>query len=190
VVKTKTRAIGAWWSAILLGAMSIQSTGALAACAPALDFEFRKLGSQETVRLCDAYAGQVLLVVNTASRCGYTPQYEGLEALYRDYRAQGLVVLGFPSNDFGNQEPGDEQQIASFCRLTYDVGFPMFQKTRVAEGVDAHPFYRRLAGPEDDYPQWNFHKYVIDRKGRIVASFPSQVRPQDEMLTRTIEDLL
>ncbi len=114
-------------------------------CPPILDFEKRRLAGDEVVRLCDAYAGQVILVVNTASKCAFTGQYEGLEALYRRYKDRGFVVLGFPSNDFGNQEPGTEQQIQQFCRLTYSVEFPMFEKTRVKKGV-ADPMFEP-AGP-------------------------------------------
>ena len=177
-------------ASLLTGIMAALPYPAFAACPDSLDHEIRRLGSKETVRLCDEYAGQVLLVVNTASRCGYTPQYEGLEELYRRYRARGLVVLGFPSNDFGGQEPGGEQQIASFCRLTYDVGFPMFRKTKVAEGAETDPFFRQLAEQANGYPKWNFHKYLIDREGRTVGSFPSQVRPLDPNLLDAIERLL
>jgi len=177
-------------ASLLTWTMAALPGTALAACAATLDHEMRRLGSKETVRLCNEYAGQVLLVVNTASRCGYTPQYEGLEKLYRRYQARGLVVLGFPSNDFGGQEPGGEQQIASFCRLTYDVGFPMFRKTKVAEGPETDPFFRQLAQQAGGYPKWNFHKYLIDREGRTVASFPSQVRPLEPKLIGAIEELL
>jgi len=129
-------------------------------------------------------------VVNTASRCGYTPQYEGLESLYDHYRERGLVVVGFPSNDFGGQEPGSEQQVAEFCQLTYGVNFPMFEKTVVRPGSDTHPFYRALAAASGESPQWNFHKYLLDRDGELVASFPSEVRPEDPRLLQRIESLL
>ncbi|MGD8310512.1 MAG: glutathione peroxidase, partial [Chromatiales bacterium] len=138
--------------------------------------------------LCEAYAGKVVLVVNTASKCGFTPQYEGLEALYRDRKADGLVVLGFPSNDF-RQEYSDEQKIQDFCRLTYSVQFPMFETTRVREG-GADPLYRTLAGLAGEYPRWNFHKYLIGRDGRLVGSYPSQTRPDDPDLVEAIERLI
>lgn len=162
---------------------------AAGACPPALDFTVRPLGSKQPVRLCDAYAGKVVLVVNTASKCGYTPQYEGLEALYERYRDRGLVVLGFPSNDFANQEPGTEQQIQDFCRLTYGVRFPMFEKTRAAQ-ANASPLYRTLGEAAGEYPRWNFHKYLLDREGRLVGSFRSAVEPDDPTLIANIEELL
>lgn len=162
---------------------------ASAACAPALDFEMRRLASDESVRLCDAYQGKVILAVNTASKCGFTDQYEGLEALYRRYGERGLVVLGFPSNDFANQEPGTEEQIQDFCRLTYSVEFPMFEKTRVKQGMAA-PFYAHLAAKTGVYPEWNFYKYLIDREGNVVEAFPSRVGPESERMIEAIERLL
>ena len=160
-----------------------------AGCAQALDYHKRPLAGDEPVHLCDILGGKVVLVVNTASRCAYTPQYEGLEKLYRRYRERGLVVAGFPSNDFAGQEPGAEKQILNFCRLTYNVEFPMFEKT-VVRGDDADPFYRFLATATGQQPRWNFHKYLLDRDGRVVASLPSQVEPEDARLVRMIEDLL
>jgi glutathione peroxidase len=158
-------------------------------CPSVLDFEMRRLASDETVRLCDAYRGQVILVVNTASKCGFTGQYEGLEALYRKYRDRGLVVLGFPSNDFANQEPGSEEEIAKFCRLTYSVEFPMFEKVQVSKGK-ADPFYQALAGAAGAYPKWNFYKYLIDREGRVVDYYSSFTSPESPKLTAAIERLL
>jgi glutathione peroxidase len=160
-----------------------------ASCPQALDFQHRPLMGKEPVHLCEAFADKVVLVVNTASKCAYTPQYEGLEALYSKYRGRGLVVAGFPSNDFGGQEPGTEKQIQDFCRLTYSVEFPMFAKSRVV-GPDADPLYRHLAAVTGDVPQWNFHKYLLGRDGRVLASFPSHVRPEDPQLVRAIEDAL
>jgi glutathione peroxidase len=166
------------------------STGAQAAdCPPALDFHQRPLLQQHTVHLCKQFRGQVVLIVNTASKCAFTPQYEGLEALYGRYRERGLVVAGFPSNDFGNQEPGSEKQVKEFCRLTYGVQFPMFAKTRV-RGSEADPLYAYLAGVTGDSPRWNFHKYLLDRDGRVVASFPSQIGPEDPRVIAAIEALL
>lgn len=169
------------------GAMA--AADASAACPTLLDLEMRQLGSDGTVRLCDAYRNKVILVVNTASKCGFTPQYEGLEALYRQYRDRGLVVLGFPSNDFMHQEPGDEAEIAQFCRLTYDVDFPMFEKIAVKK-THAHPLFRRLADAGAPYPKWNFYKYLIDRRGRFVEAFSSVTKPSNRKLIATIERLL
>jgi glutathione peroxidase len=138
--------------------------------------------------LCE-YAGKVLLVVNTASQCGYTPQYEGLEALYRKYKARGLVVLGFPSNDFGRQEPGSNKEIAAFCVNQYAVDFPMFAKIAVV-GREAHPFYAELAKTTGAAPRWNFHKYLVDRSGTRVMSFETQVEPGDPKLAAAVERLL
>lgn len=156
----------------------------------ALDTTLRTLNGDEQVRLCEQYTGKVVLAVNTASKCAFTPQYDGLEALYEQYKDRGLVVLGFPSNDFGNQEPGSEQQIADFCRLTYSVKFPMFEKIRVVKEY-AHPLYRALAkGAGDVYPAWNFHKYLLDRSGKVVAAFGSATAPESAELRRAIEKLL
>ena len=163
--------------------------GANSACPPALDFYKRPLTGEQPVHLCDVMRGKVVLVVNTASKCAYTPQYDGLEKLYDRYRARGLVVAGFPSNDFAGQEPGTEKQIQDFCRLTYAVQFPMFEKVRV-KGVSADPFYNQLARVTGEQPRWNFHKYLLDRDGRVVASFPSQVTPEDKRLVDSIEALL
>ena len=175
-------------SLITLFGLLAASASALG-CPETLDFTKRVLGGEEEVRLCERYSGKVVLVVNTASRCAYTPQYDGLEALYRDYRDQGLVVLGFPSNDFGAQEPGTEKQIKSFCRLTYGVAFPMFEKTRVREG-SADPLYETLARLSGEAPRWNFHKYLIDRNGELVGSYSSAVKPQSEQLVNAIEGRL
>jgi glutathione peroxidase len=135
------------------------------------------------------YQGKVLLIVNTASQCGYTVQYEGLEALYRRYRDRGLVVIGFPSDDFGGQEPGSNREIAEFCRTIYGIQFPMYEKQSV-RSASANPLYGALAQRTGQSPRWNFHKYVVDRSGRNVASFPSDVRPDSAELVRLIERLL
>ncbi|TVQ86066.1 MAG: glutathione peroxidase [Chromatiaceae bacterium] len=158
-------------------------------CAPALDFALRRLAGDEQVRLCEAYQGQVILMVNTASKCGFTGQYEGLEALYRKYGERGFVVLGFPSNDFGNQEPGTEEQIQEFCRLTYSVEFPMFEKLHVKKGV-ADPLFQYLAEQTGVYPKWNFYKYLIDREGRVVNAFSSMTGPESRKMVQAIERLL
>ncbi|HEU4925208.1 MAG TPA: glutathione peroxidase [Burkholderiales bacterium] len=135
--------------------------------------------------LCE-YAGKVVLVVNTASQCGYTPQYEGLEALYRKYRDRGLVVLGFPSNDFGGQEPGSNKEIAAFCVNQYAIDFPMFAKTELKK----NPLYADLARATGATPRWNFHKYLIDRSGREVLSFDTRVAPSDPKLVEAVEKML
>lgn len=169
--------------------LSLAANSANSACAPALDHYKRPLNGDTPVHLCDVMGGKVVLVVNTASRCAYTPQYDGLEKLYDRYRTQGLVVAGFPSNDFAGQEPGTEKQIQDFCRLTYAVEFPMFEKVSV-RGESADPFYQQLARDSGEQPRWNFHKYLLDRDGRVVASFPSQVTPEDQRLIERIEELL
>ena len=161
---------------------------AIAGCPTNLDFTKRYLASEQSVHLCEAYAGKVLLVVNTASYCGFTRQFRGLENLYQQYRNAGLVVLGFPSNDFF-QEPRSEDNVKEFCSLTYNVKFPMFEKTRVAKR-HADPFYQALANQSGDYPRWNFHKYLLDRQGNVVASYGSSVKPDDESLISTIESNL
>lgn len=160
------------------------------ACSDLLDARFRALAGKESVDLCQAYAGKVLLVVNTASKCGFTPQYEALEALHAKYSDRGFAVLGFPSNDFAGQEPGSEAEIKKFCTLTYGVKFPMFEKVHV-KGADADSFYRKLAEASGGRaPTWNFYKYLIDRNGNVVADFASKVKPDDEALVETIERLL
>ena len=138
-----------------------------------------------------AWRGQPLLVVNTASFCGYTPQYRDLEALWRQYRDRGLVVLGVPSNDFGAQEPGSATEIRQFCDANYQVDFPLTEKNRVV-GAEAHPFYRWVAAQlgEAGAPRWNFHKYLVGPDGRLAGAWPSQVRPGDAAITREIEAAL
>ncbi len=156
----------------------------MATCPPLLDRNMATIHEQPQ-SLCE-YQGKVLLVVNTASQCGYTPQYEGLEALYRKYRAQGLVVLGFPSNDFGGQEPGSNKEISSFCVNPYAVDFPVFAKTALKDSS----FYANLAKATGKAPQWNFHKYLVDRPGNQVLSFDTRVEPGDPKLVGAIEKLL
>jgi glutathione peroxidase len=136
------------------------------------------------------YRGKVSLVVNVASKCGYTPQYEGLEKLQREMKGRGFNVLGFPSNDFGGQEPGSAQEIATFCRLTYDVTFPMFEKLVTRRGADQSPVYAFLGSASGKLPAWNFSKYVIDKQGRVTAFFPSEVTPEDPALRAAIAKAL
>lgn len=162
-----------------------------AACPALLQRDVARLQDEKPQSLCQ-YAGKVVVVVNTASFCGFTSQYKSLEALQARYRERGLVVLGFPSNDFGAQEPGSNQQIAAFCQNTFGVKFPMFTKTRVAAsaGTQGSPLFadlRRLTGVA---PQWNFHKYVIARDGQAVLSFASQTDPADRTFVQQIEKLL
>ena len=159
-------------------------TPAMAACPPLLDRSFTTI-DEKTRSLCE-YAGKVVLVVNTASQCGYTPQYEGLEALYKKYRARGLVVLGFPSNDFGGQEPGSNKEISSFCVNQYAIDFPMFAKTELRK----NPLYADLLKASGQAPRWNFHKYLVDRSGARVQSFDTRVEPNDAKLIAAIERLL
>ena len=135
------------------------------------------------------YKGKVSLVVNVASKCGYTPQYAGLEKLHREMKGKGFNVLGFPSNDFGGQEPGSAEEIATFCRTTYDVTFPMFEKLVTKRGPGQSPLYAFL-GTSGKLPAWNFSKYVIDKQGRIVAFFPSEVTPEDPALRAAISKAL
>jgi glutathione peroxidase len=138
-----------------------------------------------------AWAGHPMLIVNTASFCGYTPQYRDLEALWRQYRDSGLVVLGVPSNDFGAQEPGSADEIKKFCTTSYDVDFPLTEKYRVI-GAQAHPFYRWVAATlgEGAAPRWNFHKYLVGPDGELAGAWPSQVRPGDTAITAEIDKLL
>jgi glutathione peroxidase len=159
-------------------------TSAMAACPSLLDRNVQTL-DEHNQSLCQ-YAGKVLLVVNTASQCGYTPQYDGLEALYRKYKAKGLVVLGFPMNDFGGQEPGSNKEISTFCVNQYAIDFPMFAKTE----LKANPLYADLVKTTGEAPKWNFHKYLVDRSGRRVQSFGTKVEPNDPKFVTAIERLL
>jgi glutathione peroxidase len=161
-----------------------QTAGPGAGCTPLLDRTMAGIDGRPQP-LCQ-YAGQVVLVVNTASQCGFTPQYEGLEALYRKYRSKGLVVLGFPSNDFGAQEPGSNKEIAEFCVNQFSIEFPMFEKTSV-RGAGANPLYADLARATGKAPEWNFHKYLVARDGKPVAGFESAIEPGDRRLVAAIE---
>ena len=165
----------------------VSVNAAMAACPDLLNRSVETI-DERSRSLCE-YSGKVVLVVNTASQCCYTPQYEGLEALYRKYRSRGLVVLGFPSNDFGGQEPGSNREIASFCVNQYAVDFPVFAKSPVT-GKERNPFYAELAKASGKTPQWNFHKYLVDRSGKQVLSFETRVEPQDVKLIGAIERLL
>lgn len=176
----------------LLGSLLVAASLALpvmASAAGLLDVAYRPLAGKDPVNLAHRYHGRVLLVVNTASKCGFTPQYEGLEALQKSYSARGLSVLGFPSNDFKGQEPGDEKDIQEFCTLTYGVKFPMFEKVHVV-GDQATPLYKGLTAATGVAPGWNFHKYLIGRDGTVIAQFPSRVKPDDKELVAAIERAL
>jgi glutathione peroxidase len=150
-----------------------------------------RLQDERPIDLC-SYAGKVVLVVNTASYCGYTPQYKSLESLHERYRDKGLVVLGFPSNDFGEQEPGGNKEIAAFCESTFGVKFPMFAKSAVAADADPplNPLFVALRQRTGQAPAWNFHKYLISRDGQVVISYPSKVDPQDPMFLKDLDRLL
>src|SRR5689334_4447350 len=168
----------------LTSVLFLMSGTAMAACPALLDRTMNTIHDKPQ-SLCD-YSGKVVLVVNTASQCGYTPQYEGLETLYRKYKERGLVVLGFPMNDFGGQEPGSNKQISEFCVNQYAIDFPMFAKTELKK----NPLYADLVKATGAAPRWNFHKYLIDRSGTKVASFDTRVTPDDPKLVAEIEKLL
>jgi len=174
-----------------LAAAGIGPARAAAACPPLLARQFLRLQDEKPQDLCQ-YAGKVLLVVNTASFCGFTPQYKSLETLHARYRERGLVVLGFPSNDFGQQEPGSGKEIAEFCENTFGVKFPMFAKSRVAasSGAAANPLFAELARRTGQWPRWNFHKYLVARDGAAVTSFSSDTDPLDKAFVSKVERLL
>jgi len=169
-------------------AVTTVGTASDANCPAILHYTFNRLQDNSKQDLCQ-YAGKVILVVNTASFCGFTKQYEGLEALYAKYADKGLVVLGFPSNDFGKQEPGSSKEIADFCYNTYGVKFPMFAKSSV-QGDQANPLYVALIKATGSTPKWNFHKYLIDRKGNIVDHYLSITTPDSHTLVSDIEKAL
>ena len=153
-----------------------------------IDLEVRALNGDKKINLASEFQGKVILVVNTASKCGFTHQYEGLEKIYSEYKDQGLAVLGFPSNEF-RQEPGTEKNIQEFCRLTYSVQFPMFEKTQVRP-ENADSLFKVLGEAANEYPAWNFHKYLIDREGNLVGSYKSHVPPDQGVLLDHIRELL
>lgn len=174
-------------------AQTTQPASAVAAanptsCPAILNHSFNRLQDEAPQNLCQ-YAGKVVLVVNTASYCGFTGQYEGLEALYAKYQAKGLVVLGFPSNDFGQQEPDSNKQIADFCFNTYGVKFPMFSKS-VVSGAGRNPLFAELAQATGTPPKWNFYKYLIDRNGKVLDSYSSMTSPSSRSLIADIERAL
>lgn len=168
-------------------AAPVQAT-APATCPALLQHQFPRLQDDAPQNLCQ-YAGKVLLVVNTASYCGFTGQYQGLETMYAKYQARGLVVLGFPSNQFGQQEPGSSKDIADFCFNTYGVKFPMFAKSDV-KGANKNALYAQLVKATGQEPKWNFNKYLVDRTGKVVASYPSDVEPESTQLVSAVEKAL
>lgn len=174
-------------STSLLASGLLLSLAANAACDGPLNYQTKTLSGQAT-DLCQ-YRGKVVLVVNTASYCGFTGQYEGLQSLYDTYKDRGLVVLGVPSNDFGAQEPGSNEQVKDFCERTYKVKFPMLEKA-VVVGKDANPMHQQLAAATGQPPKWNFHKYLIDRTGKPVSAFGSRVTPLSPELKQAVEQLL
>ena len=167
--------------------LGIAAAAAPAGCPAILQHTFARLQDEKPQPLCQ-YAGKVILVVNTASFCGFTPQYKGLEALDGKYKAQGLVVLGFPSNDFA-QEGGSNKDIAEFCESTFGVKFPMFAKSSV-RGADANPLFRQLAQISGTTPKWNFYKYLIARDGTVVDAYSSLTTPEDRGFVRDLEKQL
>jgi len=169
--------------------MTIAAAVALSAAGPASLYDLKTqtlLGKPSDL---GDYRGKVTLVVNVASYCGYTPQYKGLEALHRELKDKGFAILGFPSNDFGDQEPGTGEEIATFCKRTYDVTFPMFAKVVTRRGGGQSPVYAFL-GASGHLPAWNFSKYLIGKDGRVRAFFPSEVTPEDPALRRAIADAI
>lgn len=180
-------------AALMVAGGALRTTGAVAAeskarCAELLTHALRPLTGSTAVPLCERFPGKVLLFVNTASKCGFTPQFEGLDALHARYRERGFAVLGFPSDDF-HQELATEADVAEFCELNYGVSFPMFQKVNV-RGDSAHPLYRALASAGAGAPNWNFNKYLVDRQGRVQARYGSSELPLGDRLTGAIESLL
>ena len=166
---------------------SNSSTSPTQNCPAILQHTVERLQDEKQIALCQ-YSGQVVLIVNTASYCGFTPQYKGLEALYDQYKSKGLVVLGFPSNDF-SQEPDKNSQIADFCENTFGVKFPMFTKTSV-KGAQASPLFKQLAQRTQTAPKWNFYKYLVSRDGQSIKSFNSMTAPDDRAFIAEVEKQL
>lgn len=176
------------FAAVLAAALTI-TLGGTAMAENAHDFSFKTINGQPMP--LSEYKGKAVLVVNTASFCGYTPQYQGLQSLWEDYKDKGLVVLGVPANDFGAQEPGSNAEIKDFCESKYDVTFPLASKEAV-KGSSAHPFYKWAAATlgESKAPKWNFHKYLVDADGNLVAAFPTTLEPKSKEIVAAVETVL
>ena len=175
-------------SGLWLAMLAVAPQRVLASAAGAYDGGFRFTAIEGGDLDLSAYRGKAVLLVNTASRCGFTPQYEGLQSIWERYRDRGLVVLGVPSNDFGGQEPLDEAGIKDFCEATFGIDFPMTTKEQV-RGPEAHPLYGWIAEQlgDEGRPSWNFHKFLIDPEGRVVGAWPAPVKPTSETVTAAIE---
>ena len=180
--------LASWLLALLTTFFGINAVNATPSCSPLLSHTFLRLQDEAPQNLCQ-YQGKVILAVNTASFCGFTSQYEGLEKIYAKYKDRGFVVLGFPSNDFGQQEPGSNKEIADFCKNTYDVKFPMFAKSSVS-GNNPNPLFKMLIAKTGTTPKWNFYKYLIDKNGNVVDSYGSMTKPTSSSITSQIEKLL
>jgi glutathione peroxidase len=172
---------------VALLSLTLISEVSMAACPDLLNHKMKNLDGKP-LDLCE-FSGKVVLAVNTASYCGNTPQYKGLEALYQRYRDQGLVVVGFPANDFGSQEPGTSKEIKDFCELTYGVKFPMVEKSSVVSGK-ANPVFAKLEKMTGDAPEWNFHKYLVARDGKRAFSYSARTQPESGEIVKQIEALL
>lgn len=183
------RSVGTLFSGLVISfsGLAISDTALAAECPEYLDQTFTQLRSEDTINLCEAYAGQPMLIVNTASYCGFTSQFEQLEAVYQRYKDQGLVVVGFPSNDF-RQEDDDEEKTAEICFVNYGVTFTMLEPSSV-RGSDANPVFKAL-GEQSSAPKWNFTKYVLDRNGKVVERFGSRTKPDAESVIEAIESVL
>ena len=174
---TKMMALAAMTAGLLAGGTAMSSGET------AYNYAFEKIEGGKLP--LSEYKGKAVLVVNTASFCGFTPQYEALEELWKQYKGKGLIVLGVPANNFGAQEPGSNAEIKTFCESKYDIDFPMTEKVSV-KGDDAHPFYKWVSASKGE-PQWNFHKYLINTKGELVGAYPSKVSPRSKELTDAID---
>lgn len=167
---------------------STQASTSTQLCDAQNNYIHESLDGSKTQNICEDYKGKVLLIVNTASKCGFTYQYDGLEKIYDEYKDSGFYVLGFPSADFGGQEYAESSQIQSFCKNTYAIEFPMFKKS-IVSGKNATPLFKRLAEITVS-PKWNFHKYLVDRDGRVVDYYFSTTKPESDKVRRKIESLL
>jgi glutathione peroxidase len=193
-MKKKIKALGSSLFGMLTGALSLVGIkiaekrvprNTEMETTPFHSLELRDLKGEQVS--LEKWAGQAILVVNVASRCGFTPQYDGLQELWERYRDRGLLVIGFPSNEFGGQEPGDAEEIGEFCRLNFGVTFPLFEKSTTAPGPTQSPVYRLLGGATGRLPGWNFGKYLVSPEGRSAQFFPSSVSPSSSKLRGAIE---